>query len=136
MLRALALRKAFACAGRNKHAPAKAAAKHGAVPLAIRTRNAFRLRCTYSALPLLGRPLPASNKEKLLAPWQRSISIWLLPTCRRFHHIVAHQAEYLADLDARGCNQLNQRDREGAITPFAIERHLTMFGSVDDKRRA
>jgi len=83
--------------------------------------NAGAERATVSPLHFcdgrkFGRPCDGSvrsNEEEILFPRQRTVSVWLLAACGRFHHVVAHQPENLVDLDARGRDALGDRYCEG-----------------------
>ena len=76
------------------------------------------------------------QKEKILPAGQRSISVGLLPSRGRFHHVVANQAEQLVDLDIGRRDALGERDRKRAVAAFTVERGLSVLGCIDHQRRA
>src|SRR5262249_47028301 len=86
--------------------------------------------------PAQAKAASAFHKEKVLATWQRPVCIGLLAPGTCFNDVVTDQAEQLADLDSGGCDTLHHCDREGTVGPFAIKRHLAVFGGEYHERCA
>ncbi|MGY4290372.1 hypothetical protein ACVWXO_009638 [Bradyrhizobium sp. LM2.7] len=65
---------------------------------------------------------------------ERSIHERLLLVGRRLEHVVAHEAEGAADIEARRRQMLRQRDGEGAVGAVAVLRREAGLGRIGDKR--
>src|SRR5262249_51325343 len=74
------------------------------------------------------------EKEILTAP-QWSVGVRLLPASGCFHHVVAHQAEHLVDLDARCGDPLHQRHGEWTVLALTVKRRMPVLRCIDDQRR-
>lgn len=59
---------------------------------------------------------------EVLTAGQRAVGVGFLAPGGRLHHVVAHEAEQLVDLDIGRGDALRERHREQRIAAFAVKR--------------